>query len=166
MKKILIVSSFVALAFSQGAISATSPAVPLTVTATVLSSCAVTAGGLLTFLAFAPDAVSEPSAQVNVSVLCTATNTPYNVLISKGGGATATVASREMRVVGVGAPLKYSLYQDAAKTLIWGDTVGTDTVTGSGGLLPTTHTVYSKIFSGQSVPTGVYTDIVMVSVVY
>lgn len=147
--------------------SATSVAVPMLITATVLSSCVVTTNAI-NHTDFAPDATTEPQSSADIAVVCTAPNTNYNVLISKGTGTGAANDGtlREMRVLGVGDPLRYTLYRDAARTLVWGDTVGTNTATGTGGLVPSIHTVYSKIFSGQSVPPGVYTDTVMVSVVY
>lgn len=167
MKKVVVISSLLGLMFSQVATSATSAGVPMLIQATVLSSCLVTTNAII-YTGFAPDATAEPTQQADIAVVCTAINTPYNVLISKGTGtgATTDASLREMRVGGAGVPLKYSLYQNAARTLVWGDTIGSNTVTGTGSLVPTTHTVYSKIFTGQSVPTGVYTDTVMVSVVY
>jgi spore coat protein U-like protein len=77
------------------------------------------------------------------------------------GGATAT--ARQMLGPG-GAVLNYQLYQDAARTVVWGSytwglpgtppTIDLPLSLGSGS---TTRTIYGRIFAGQStVPAGSY----------
>jgi spore coat protein U-like protein len=66
--------------------------------------------------------------------------------------------------------LNYSLYQDQGDTKVWGNTVGTDTVTGSGlGMAAgnaIVKTVYGQIpYQPGTVP-GNYADTVTVTVTY
>jgi spore coat protein U-like protein len=64
--------------------------------------------------------------------------------------------------------LNYSLYTSGTYGTVWGDgTSGTAAVSGTGSGASQTFTVYGRIPSGQtSVPTGVYTDTVSVTVTY
>lgn len=131
------------------------------VTATVISTCIVAA----TPLAFGNYDASgaDTDATNTVTVTCTS-GTSYDVGLDAGGGSGATVATRKMTS---GAnTLDYTLYSDAGRTTVWGDTVGTDTVNATAGVLPTAHTVYGRIPSGQYVPTGLYTDTINVTVTY
>jgi len=62
--------------------------------------------------------------------------------------------------------LNYQLYSDSARSTIWGNTVGTDTVTGSGTGLALDHTVYGSIPAAQVVPAGSYQDTITVTISY
>jgi spore coat protein U-like protein len=63
-------------------------------------------------------------------------------------------------------PLHYSLFQDSARTINWGNTVGTDTVAGTGNGGGQTLTVYGQIPSGQGNRPGTYNDTITVTVTY
>jgi spore coat protein U-like protein len=58
------------------------------------------------------------------------------------------------------------MYQDAARSLNWGDTVGVDTVGGVGGGGVNAHNLYGRIPTGQFVATGGYGDTVIITVTY
>ena len=99
-----------------------------------------------------------------ISVQCT-NSTPYNIGLSAGGGAGATLAARRMTGPGA-AVVNYSLYRDAARTQVWGTTVGTDTVAGTGNGAVQPVTVYGRV-PAQSTPViGAYTDVVAITVTY
>lgn len=154
------------LVMAAGAASAASPATTtLNVSANVASNCLVTAAPL----AFADyDGSSTVDGQANLSVRCS-NGTLYT--ISLGDGANGTIAQR---LLSDGTnDLEYNLYTSAARTTVWGETAGTDTVAGTGqGMSSTkanTHTVYGTItnsVANQDVPTGSYTDTVAVTVTY
>ena len=65
-----------------------------------------------------------------------------------------------------GATLAYALYQDSAHTINWGNTVGTDTVSGTGNGSAQTLTVYGEVPAGQSVTPGAYTDTITATITY
>jgi spore coat protein U-like protein len=63
--------------------------------------------------------------------------------------------------------LAYSLYQDSAHTVNWGNTPGTDTpaaATGTG--MPVASTVYGQISSGTPGAIDTYSDTITVTVTY
>ena len=134
----------------------------IAVSASVLSSCGVTALPLA-FGTYNPAQVTNTTAQTTVAVTCT-NGTPYNVGLSVGGGTGATVATRKMTS---GANLmNYSLYSDNGYSTVWGPTIGTNTITGTGSGLVQTLNVYGSITALQSTPAGTYTDSITVSLTY
>jgi spore coat protein U-like protein len=143
------------LAMAAGTVGAApSPATTtLNVSANVASNCLVTAAPL-NFSDY--DGSAAVDGQANLSVRCS-NGTPYTIsLLSDGTN-----------------DLEYNLYTAAARTTIWGQTVGTDTVGGTGqGMSSTkanTHTVYGTIANSaanQDAPVGLYTDTVAVTVAY
>ena len=62
--------------------------------------------------------------------------------------------------------LNYQLYSDSARSTIWGNTTGTDTVTGVGTGLAEDHTVFGTIPAAQVVPAGDYADTITVRIYY
>ncbi|WAS59068.1 Csu type fimbrial protein [Burkholderia ambifaria] len=147
-----------ALAFSLPAVAATATAT-MAISATVDATCQIST----TPLAFSTYTGSQTDATATVSVTCTNT-TPYNVGFDAGLGAGATVTTRTMSITG--ASLPYSLFQDAGRTVNWGNTVGTDTVAGTGTGSAQTLTVYGRIGAGQLVTPGAYTDTITATVTY
>ena len=129
-------------------------------TATVQATCLVSA----TPLAFGTYTGTQATSSSTVSVTCTNT-TPYNVGLNAGGTTGATVSSRSM--IGPGsALLGYSLFSDSARTSNWGQTIGTDTVTGTGNGSAQALTVYGQVAAGQYVAPGAYADTITATVTY
>ncbi len=121
------------------------------VSAVVSSGCAVTALPL----AFGAYDGTVNNASTTVTVLCTL-GTAYNVGLNAGGGTGASVATRKLTS---GAnTLDYTLYTDSGRTTVWGNTVGTNTVSGTYALAQAPLTVYGRITASQSVPAGTYND--------
>jgi spore coat protein U-like protein len=106
---------------------------------------------------------SLATASTTVSVRCTST-TAYTVGLNQGTGTGATTTTRIMN--NGTAHLNYQLWRDLARTLNWGNTVGTDTVSGTGTGLTQNLNVYGSIAAGQSVLPGTYTDTVNVILTY
>ena len=101
------------------------------------------------------------------TTLLRATCTPnltYNIGLDQGTSPGATVNQRKM-VSGAQA-LNYQLYSDSARSTIWGNTAGTDTVTGVGTGLAVDHTVFGAVPAAQLVPAGDYQDTITVRVYY
>ena len=98
-----------------------------------------------------------------LSVQCTNT-TPYDVGLDPGGATGATVTTRQMS--GGGATVNYALYRDSGRTQNWGDTVGTDTLSGTGNGAAQSITVYAKVPTQTTPAPGLYTDTVNVTVTY
>lgn len=132
------------------------------VTATVNASCSISANPLA-FGGYDPFSASPNDALTTLSATCTAT-TPYTVGLNAGTGSGATVATRKM--TSSSNTLNYSLYQDAARTTVWGSTIGTDTVAGTGIGTAQSLTVYGRIPASQNVPAGNYNDTIIVTITY
>lgn len=133
-----------------------------TVSAAVLTNCAVTATNLV-FGNYDGSTGADLDSTSIVTATCTS-GTPYKIGLDKGAGSGATVAARKMAS---GAnQLSYTLYQNSARTTVWGDTVGTNTMDATAGALPTNHTVYGRVVGGQNVPAGTYLDTINVTLTY
>ena len=132
------------------------------VSAKVQAVCAVTATDL-NFGTY----TSSTGTPLQGTTLLRATCTPgstYNVGLNEGTSPGATVNQRRM----VSGPqvLNYQLYSDSARSVIWGNTTGTDTVTGLGTGMAQDHTVFGAIPAAQVVPAGDYGDTITVRVYY
>jgi spore coat protein U-like protein len=134
---------------------------PFAVTATVQPVCTISASNL----AFGNYARTRLDGQSQVSLTC-ANGTGWNVGLNQGTFSGATVTTRRMSGPG-GAPLSYSLYQNSTRTTNWGNTVGTDTVSGTGTGSAQSLNVYGRIPASQnSVVPGNYADTITATVTY
>lgn len=104
------------------------------------------------------------NSTTTLQIACTG-GTPYNVGLNAGTGAGATVTTRKMTGP-AGALLNYKLFSNSQRTANWGNTVGTDTVTGAGNNAIQNLSVYGQIPAGQSVGTGSYTDTIIATLTY
>ena len=88
----------------------------------------------------------------------------YNVGLNAGTGTGATVAVRKMTS---GAnTITYSLYKDAARTTVWGNTFNTDTVAATGTGVAQTYDVYGRVPPQTTPQPGTYTDTIIVTLTY
>jgi len=102
--------------------------------------------------------------QSQISVTCLKT-TQWNVGLNAGTAAGATVTTRKM--TGPGAfLLAYGLFSDATRTTNWGQTVGTDTVSGTGTGAAQIVTVYGRIPASQNVGIGGYVDTITATIAF
>jgi len=133
------------------------------VTLTIQAECRLTSASDLAFgnAGVIQTAITSTSS---IGVQCTNT-TPYNIGLNSGTGAGATVAARRM-TSGSGATVTYELFRDAARSQIWGNTVGTDTLAGTGTGAVQTLTVYGRVPAQATPAAGNYTDTVQVTVTY
>ena len=161
-KLIVAVAVFAAICTAREAAAVTS-ATTLIVGATVLSGCTVSTLPLQ-FGNYNPVAGTALDLSTTVTAFCT-TGTPFNIGFDQGGGASASVASRKMTGSNSDV-MNYTLYREAGRTTVWGNTVGTDTVAATASVVPTVLTVYGRIFANQNVPFGLYADIVNVTLTY
>jgi len=130
------------------------------VTATVQATCLISASNL----GFGTYTGTLIDLTTTVSVTCT-NSTAYNVGLNAGTAAGATVTTRAMSGPG-GATLDYALYQDAGHTTNWGNTVGTDTKSGTGSGSAQSFTVYGRLTAGQYPSPGSYSDTITATITY
>jgi spore coat protein U-like protein len=132
------------------------------VTARVNAVCEVTATDLA-FGAYTAQAGTPLQGVTLLRATCTPGST-YNLGLNEGTSPGATVNQRKM-ASGANA-LNYQLYSDSARNTIWGNTPGTNTVTGVGTGLAVDHTVFGAVPAAQVVPAGDYADTITVRIYY
>ena len=163
MKKSIITSAILAaagvLTLGLTANAATTTTATFAVTANVQANCTIAAAPL----AFGNYTGAVNNATSTITATCTNT-TPYNVGLDAGTSTGATVTTRKM--VNGSNTLGYSLFRDAAQTLNWGNTVGTDTLTGTGNGSSQSLTVYGQIPAAQFVTPGAYSDTITATLTY
>ncbi len=145
------------LAVQIGPAVATTTTANISVTATSLSSCTITA----TPLAFGNYAQTVTTASATLAVLCTATS-PYTIGLNQGTTSGGTQSARLLYNVVAGTTLPYALYTDSGHTTPW----TSNTVSGTGTGLSQTVTVYGSIGAGLQAAPGAYADTVTATLSY
>jgi spore coat protein U-like protein len=163
-KLALTLATSVALAASGGGIAGTDTGT-ITVQAQITNSCTI-GDATLDAAAYNPltDAADDFDFETTVALTCT-NGATADIGLNAGGGAGATVAARKMTAGG--HTLTYTIYQDDQHSVLWGNTIGTNTlqVTGTGSNDP--QTLYGRIPSGQANAfAGNYTDSVTITVTF
>ncbi len=130
------------------------------VTSTVQATCSISA----TAMAFGTYSGVALNATSNISVTCT-NSTTYNVGLNAGTAGGATVANRSMTGPNV-AKLGYNLFRNSGRTLNWGNSVGSDTLSGTGNGTQQNLSVYGQIPAGQFVNPGNYADTITATITY
>ncbi len=132
-----------------------------TVTATVVTSCSVSA----TTHNFGSTVSLGSNVDTTGTLTATCTSTsPYNIGLNAGTGAGATVTTRKM--TSGGTTINYSLYSNSARTTVWGNTVGTNTVSGTGSGVGQNYTVYGRVPSQTTPAPATYSDTIVATVTY
>jgi spore coat protein U-like protein len=126
------------------------------VTATVASSCIVTA----TSLAFGNYTLAQLDNSSTITATCT-NGTTYTIDLDVGNFSGATTTTRRMTGPSA-AGLSYSLFSDSGRTTNWGNATGS-WVSGTGTGAAQVLTVYGRIPANQTALIGSYTDTVTVT---
>lgn len=153
----------IALAFTPVTVAAQTAQTTMNVSATVVEACVVTATNLV-FGLYDPTTSTPVDAVSAITVTCTP-GTVFSVGLNAGTTPGATITNRQM--ASGSERLGYGLFQDAARSVNWGNTPGTDTpAPGTAVLTPTVLTVYGRVPAQQAVAVGDYTDTVTITVSY
>jgi len=129
---------------------------------TIVSSCVIRSAATLNFGSIGV-IVSNVDSTSALRVQCTS-GTPYNIGLNAGTGLGATVALRKMSH-GT-STINYSLYTTSARTTVWGNTVGIDTVGAMGNGASQSYTVYGRVPAQTTPAPAAYTDTITVTVTY
>ncbi len=129
----------------------------LAITASIPTTCSVTAGNLV--FGSAGVLATAVSTSASVGVTC---NTSNSVIVSIDNGSTGTSPTSRLMTSGSNS-ITYGIYQDSGHTKPWGSTSGTNTESlgGSGTL-----TAYGLVPAQASPVPGNYADVVNVAVAY
>jgi spore coat protein U-like protein len=130
------------------------------VTAIVPATCTVSASAL-NFGNYLGALIDASSA---VTVNCT-NLTVFNIGLNAGTATGATVTTRKMTSP-ASATLNYTLFRDSARTLNWGNTVGTDTLLTQANGTAVQYGVFGRMAAGQSGNPALYSDTIIVTVTY
>ena len=131
---------------------------------------ALTCSMSATSLAFGPYNPLSPSAILATNTLRVTCDGAIGELvhysIALGAGGSASYTLREM--TGRTGVLQYNLYQDFARTLIWGDGQAGTALLQDGYVLSSTsasrsYLVYGRVIPGQNVRVGNYSDTISVT---
>jgi spore coat protein U-like protein len=99
-----------------------------------------------------------------VTVNCT-NGTVYHIGLNAGNTPGSTITNRRMFGGNGGQNyLGYQLFSDAARTINWGDSSGTNWVTATGNGSDQPHTVYARIPANEFSPLGSYTDTITATI--
>ncbi|TMV00726.1 spore coat U domain-containing protein [Brucella haematophila] len=155
-----LVASFV---LSSTCVMAQTPTATFNVQITITAACQINSA---TNMDFGSNGVLSTNVDATSTITVQCTNlTPYNIGLSAGSGTGATVANRLMTGP-ASATVGYSLYTTTARTAVWGNTVGTNTVAGTGNGAAQAYTVYGRVPVQTTPAAGVYTDTVTATISY
>jgi spore coat protein U-like protein len=134
---------------------------PFTVTATNATICSVSAASLN----FGSAGVLRAALEATSSVTVTCTNAaPYTVALDGGLSGATNPAQRKMSQAS--QTITYGLYQDSGRAVPWGDSVGVNTMAGTGSGLAQTFTVYGRVPVQNTPSPGTYSDTVVLTISY
>ncbi|TYZ54232.1 spore coat protein U [Ralstonia solanacearum] len=151
----------VALVF-PGWLSAATKTTTFTVSLTLQADCSIAANTLN----FGTQGVLAANVDQTTTVSVTCSNTAaYNVGFDAGTTTGSTVAARLLAGSGA-ATVGFQLYSDSARTQIWGNTVGTDTVSGTGSGTAQVLTVYGRVPSQTSPAAGAYSTTITATITF
>jgi len=143
-----------ASAASAGSVSA-----GLGIGSSVAATCTISTSAV----AFGPFSGTQIDATGSVTANCV-TGTTWNVGLDAGTASGATVTSRKMKS---GANLlPYSLFSDSGHSVNWGNTIGVDTVAGTGTGASQTLTVWGRLPAGAVPAAGTYADTVQATITF
>jgi spore coat protein U-like protein len=130
------------------------------VEAMVVASCTISAAPL----AFGTYSGAVNNSTSTISVTCTK-STAFNVGLNAGTASGATVTNRSMTGPD-SALLDYSLYSNSGHSANWGNTIGSNTVAGTGSGALQSLPVYGQIPAGQYPVPGNYSDTITATITY
>lgn len=140
-----------------------SGAFPFTASATVPSNCRAYTTSNLDFGSVAGLITGDVDQTSTITMTCTG-RTAWQVGLDNGLNASGNV--RRMRLAATANHVAYELYQEPARTNRWGNTIGTDTVPGTGTGTSQTLTVHGRVPASQAAAAGSYSDTVTVTITY
>jgi len=134
---------------------------------TLTSSCSISAS-TLNFGSAVGLLTSAVNGSTTVAVTCS-NSTPYNVGLDAGTVTGSTVAARLMAGTtagNTGTTMSFELYQDSGRSTVWGNTVGTNTVSGTGNGSAQSITVYGQVPTQTTPKPDTYQTTITATVTY
>jgi spore coat protein U domain-containing protein, fimbrial subunit CupE1/2/3/6 len=163
MKKYLLPAILAGVSLASVSAQAATATGSFGVSMTITANCRVVSANNVSF-GSSGIWTAAVDASATFDVQCT-NSTPYNVGLDLGANETGT--TRRM-VHGTDAAqwVNYELYSNAGRTVVWGDTVSTDTVAGTGNGTSQTLTVYGRVPVQTVSKPGAYSDTITITITY
>lgn len=140
---------------------------PFTVTANVLPQCSTY---ITTDMDFGNNAgaITGNIDRLSTIGLTCINRTAYNIGLNNGQHVLGTTTRRMQHLTNPAYFIAYELYRDSGRSQRWGNTIGVDTVTGTGNGTAQTVTVYGRAppTSGALPAEGSYKDVITVTITY
>jgi len=148
---------------TSGGSAGTSSQFPFTVNGSVPNSCTLTPKPVpnMAFGNVPGPITSNVDQTTSIGLVCSG-RTAWQIGLNNG--LYASGATRRMRN-GAGQFVVYELYRNSPRTLRWGNTLGSDTLTGTGTGAAQSLTVYGRV-GAQAPSIGSYSDTITVTVTY
>lgn len=124
--------------------------------------CAILGANDLSFGA-RDNLATSVSSQTTLSITCPS-GTPWQVGLNNGQNFSGT--TRRMRHATTNAWISYGLFQNTARTTAWGNTLGNNTLGGTGTGTTQTLTIYGQAPAQAVSASGSYQDTVTVTLTY
>lgn len=142
-------------------VSSPSGTAAFTVSATIVANCSVSATDLN--FGSTGSIVANQDASNSLTVTCTA-QTPYSISLDGGTSSATDPTQRKMKK---GAEsVTYGLYQDAARSVSWGNNIGVNTLASTGTGLAQNFAVYGRVPPQTTPSPGTYSDTIVVTITY
>ena len=139
----------------------------LDVSATVAASCTIT-GGNLSFGTYNTVSGAQVDSTAILTVACTS-GTDTTLTLGEGthpdGASTPDLPARRMNDGGANF-LSYSLFSDAQRTTVWGNSPGSARGYLALSSAQANLSVFGRITASQDVPAGTYTDTVLATIAF
>lgn len=135
---------------------------PFTAQAQVINDCTISA----TNMAFPSTGILDHALQATstLNVRCTNGNA-WRIALS--GGSSGNMLDRRMKRTGGGGDVRYQLYTNTARNIIWGDgTAGTGRSAATGNGLQQTVTVYGTVPAQTTPSPGTYRDTIIATITF
>ncbi len=128
----------------------------------IVAECNVTATNTLNF---ASSGLLDSNVDTTAvfTVQCTDTTT-YSVGLDDGTTTGGSITTRLM--TDGSATVSYQMFSDSGRTTNWGETVGSDTVAGTGNGSTQNYTIYGRVPVQTTPAPATYTDTVTITVTY
>jgi spore coat protein U-like protein len=166
MKRATLVAAIVAASAMIPEARAGTATSNMNVTATVASTCSISAGSLA-FGTYNTLSGTQVDGTTTVSVACTKGATATITLgqgQNAGTGSTDAIPIR--RMVSGANFLSYALFSDSTRLVTWGNTVITGQAYVALSAVTTQLTVYGRIAASQDVPAGSFSDVVLATITF
>jgi spore coat protein U-like protein len=158
------IATALSLAFAapQLASGASPKSTTFTVSLTVQADCNISANSL----SFGTTGLITSNIDQTTTLAVTCSNgSAYNVALDQGSVSGSTVAARLLGGTGSNT-VNFGLYRDSARSQNWGQTVGTDTVSGTGNGTAQTLTVYGRVPTQTAPAAGAYSSTITATVTF